>query len=202
MTHGLSTKRDGWTGDKTLTFVTGNAGKVRELAALVAEHGFTVVQDDGGYPEIQAETLAEVAQAGAKALLGRIRPPFLLEDSGLFVDALNGFPGVYSRHALDTIGCAGLIRLLDGAASRAAEFRAHLLYVDQQGALHGFDGACSGTIAPSPSGASGFGFDPIFRPAGSARTFAEMSAEEKNRVSHRAKAVRAFLALLAKTAVR
>jgi len=189
---------------RAITFVTGNAGKVRELQGLLAPHGYSVVQDSGGYPEVQADTLAEVAEAGARHLLGRLRPPFLLEDSGLFVAELKGFPGVYSRHALDTIGCAGILALLRGAPAerRGAEFRTHLLFVDAGGAFRGFDGVCEGRIAEAAQGAGGFGFDPIFAPAGEERTFAEMDTAEKGRLSHRGKAVRAFLEHLSKTAIR
>ncbi|HLF16181.1 MAG TPA: non-canonical purine NTP pyrophosphatase, partial [Candidatus Thermoplasmatota archaeon] len=78
-----------------LTFVTGNPGKARELAAALAPHGVEVVQDPRGYPEMQADTLDEVAAFGADHLLASgLPPPFVLEDAGLFVDALQGFPGV------------------------------------------------------------------------------------------------------------
>src|SRR5687767_726482 len=185
-----------------VTFVTGNAGKARELREQLAPFGIDVTQDPRGYPEVQADTLAEVAEAGARHLLAEgLRPPFLLEDSGLFVAALRGFPGVYSRHALDTIGCAGILKLLADVEleSRAAAFQAHLLYVDAAGGLHGFDGACPGRIAERAAGAGGFGFDPVFEPRGNGRTFAEMDAAEKSALSHRGQAVRAFLAFLEKS---
>lgn len=189
---------------RRLTFVTGNAGKVAELTALVAPLGYTVVQDKRGYPEIQEDTLAAVCEAGARHLLDSgCPPPFLLEDSGLFVAALRGFPGVYSRHALDTIGCAGVLRLLRDTEQelRTAGFQTHLLYVDVDGARHGFAGVCKGRIAELPAGTAGFGFDPIFVPDdGDGRTFAEMDGTAKNRLSHRGQAVRAFLDHLAKSA--
>lgn len=184
---------------KRITFVTGNAGKARELRELLAPRGIEVVQNARGYPEVQAETLAEVAEAGARHLLAEgLTPPFLLEDSGLFVAALRGFPGVYSRNALDTIGCAGLLRLMADVEleSRGAAFRAHLLYVDATGGLHGFEGTCPGRIAERAAGTGGFGFDPVFQPRGEERTFAEMDAAEKSASSHRGKAVQAFLGFL------
>ena len=187
---------------KSITFVTGNPGKVRELAAQLKPLGIAVRQDDRGYPEVQADTLAEVAEAGARHLLASgLKPPFLLEDSGLFVAALRGFPGVYSRHALDTIGCAGLLRLMADVEleMRSAAFRAHLLYVDAAGRPHGFEGTCPGRIADRAAGAGGFGFDPVFIPRGHDRTFAAMDAAEKAGSSHRGQAVRAFLAFLEKS---
>ncbi|MHB1261464.1 MAG: RdgB/HAM1 family non-canonical purine NTP pyrophosphatase, partial [Thermoplasmatota archaeon] len=187
---------------KRITFVTGNAGKVRELTEQLAPFGIAVDQDKRGYPEIQAATLAEVAEAGAAHLLASgLKPPFLLEDSGLFVAALRGFPGVYSRHALDTIGCAGVLRLMRDveAETRSAAFRSHLLYVDTAGRLHGFEGTCPGRIVEVAAGSGGFGFDPLFAPRGHDRTFAEMAPAEKAALGHRGQAVRAFRAFLEKS---
>ena len=191
---------------RILTFVTGNAGKVAELSALVAPLGWTVAQDKRGYPEVQADTLEEVCAAGARHLLeAGLRPPFLLEDSGLFVAALKGFPGVYSRHALDTIGVRGILRLLRDVELelRTAAFQSCLTFVDAAGAVHHFHGTCKGRIAERPAGNGGFGFDPIFVAEATGRdgpTFAELSAQAKNTVSHRGQAVRAFLAFLTESA--
>ena len=191
---------------RTLTFVTGNAGKVAELSALVAPLGWSVAQDKRGYPEVQADTLEEVCSAGADHLLaGGLRPPFLLEDSGLFVAALRGFPGVYSRHALDTIGNAGLLKLMRDVELelRSATFQSCLMLVDGEGRKHAFHGSCRGRVADRAAGANGFGFDPVFAPDGpgaDGRTFAEMDAAAKNRLSHRGAAVRALAAFLAESA--
>ncbi|MEA3203989.1 MAG: XTP/dITP diphosphohydrolase [Thermoplasmata archaeon] len=171
-----------------LTFVTGNAGKVAEMAALLAPLGVEVVADGRGYPEVQAATLAEVTEAGARHLLAAgLRPPFILEDSGLFVAALRGFPGVYSRNALDTIGTAGILRLLQDVEleTRGAAFQADLAYVDAAGRVHHFAGTCKGRIAERAAGSNGFGFDPVFVPHGESLTFAEMDPAEKSRLSHR-----------------
>lgn len=192
------TVRTANTAGKELTFYTTNQGKAAELAEQVAPFGLTVRQDASGYPEVQADTLREVAEEGARWLLARhARSPFLLEDSGLFVAALKGFPGVYSRHALDTVGTAGLLRLMDGVPDRRAHFASCLLYVDAAGRLHPFEGRCDGAIASTARGAGGFGFDPVFVPDGQpplgVRTFAEMGAAEKTALSHRGKAVAALL---------
>ena len=188
---------------RSLTFVTGNAGKAAELRAQLKPRGIAVVQDDRGYPEVQADTLREVAEAGARHLLAAgLRPPFVLEDSGLFVAALRGWPGVYSRHALDTVGIPGLLRLMAPVEKelRTAAFQACLLYVDAAGKLHAFEGSCPGRIADQADGAGGFGFDPVFAPRGHDRTFAAMEPAEKATLSHRGAAVRAFLEFLDKTA--
>jgi len=187
---------------KRLTFVTGNKGKATELGALLAPHGFEVMQDPRGYPEIQADTLAEVTEAGADHLLANgLQPPFVLEDSGLFIDSLKGFPGAYSRHALDTIGCDGILRLMAEVplAQRSARFEADLLLVEGRRRRH-FAGLCPGRIATEAAGAGGFGFDPIFAPAGRSHTFAEMPPAGKSRLSHRGQAARALLEWLSETA--
>src|SRR5689334_17351533 len=119
-----------------LVFVTGNAGKAAELRAQLKPRGITVVQDKRGYPEVQADSLREVAEEGARWLMASgLKPPFVLEDSGLFVAALRGWPGVYSRHALDTVGIPGLLRLMAEVEHemRTATFQACLLYVDPAG---------------------------------------------------------------------
>ncbi len=183
---------------RSLTFYTTNKGKVAELAEQVRPFGVDVVQDASGYPEVQADTLREVAEEGARWLLAHgARPPLLLEDSGLFVDALRGFPGVYSRHALDTIGVAGLLRLMQDQRDRRAHFASCLVLVETTGAVRFFEGRCDGAIASASRGAGGFGFDPVFAPDGQpplgVRTFAEMGAAEKTGFSHRGKAVAGLL---------
>lgn len=182
---------------KRLTLVSGNAGKLAEVRAHLAPLGWQVEADRRGYPEVQAETLAEVTAFGADWLLAHgLGPPFALEDSGLFVDALGGFPGVQSRHALEHIGLEGLLRLVAGR-DRTARFRTDLLYVDAAGGRHHLAGECVGTLADAPRGAGGFGYDPLFVPRGASRTFAEMTVEEKGALSHRGQAVQALARLLA-----
>lgn len=190
---------------ETLRFITGNAGKAKELALALEPHGWNVVQTNADCPEIQADSLEEVAEASARHLLDAgVEPPFVLEDAGLFVGALNGFPGVYSRHALETIGCAGLLRLLANVEPevRSAAFRACLTYVDAAGTIQSFPGTCKGTIAARARGNQGFGFDSVFVPEGDARTFGEMDAAEKGGFSHRAKAAEAFVSHLIQSAKR
>lgn len=186
-------------GRRRLTFVTTNAGKARELAALLP--GWDVVQDPRGYTEVQAGTLAEVTAFGARELAAAGVPtPFVLEDSGLFVDALRGFPGVYSRHALETVGCDGLLRLLADvpAPLRTAHFAADLALVRGDGAVEHVTGRCDGSVAAAAAGSGGFGFDPVFLPSlppgdpWQGRTFAEVPPTVKGALSHRGQAVRAL----------
>jgi XTP/dITP diphosphohydrolase len=183
-----------------LRLVTTNPGKLAEARAVLAGLGVEVEPADVAVLEIQADTLEEVARFKANALGGRVEPPYFVEDAGLFVDALSGFPGVYSAHALATIGWRGLLRLLGDTddADRSAHFKAVIGYVDAQGAYHEFRGRVDGRIARQGSGSHGFGFDPVFIPQDGESTFAQMTAGEKNRASHRARALAALAGHLAR----
>jgi XTP/dITP diphosphohydrolase len=119
-----------------------------------------------------------------------------VEDAGLFIEALKGFPGPYAAYAYQTIGNNGLLKLLENVENRKAVFRSAIAYCDSEAeAPVVFEGEAEGEITVDErigSGKSGFGFDPIFRPSGSEKAFAEMTLEEKNGFSHRAKAVLKF----------
>jgi len=116
----------------------------------------------------------------------------LVEDAGLFIEALNGFPGAYSSFAYKTLGCKGILKLLeDIPPPRWAYFKSCVGYYDGHGRITVVEGVCRGKISLDERGSRGFGFDPIFIPEGSNnRTFAEMEVLEKNEYSHRAKALR------------
>ncbi len=173
-----------------LQFITSNPGKVREAREYLEPLGVEVKQVHFEYPEIQADTLEEVAEYGAKWLSERIEGPFFLDDSGLFIESLRGFPGVYSAYVYKTLGVWGILKLLEGVSDRRAYFKSVVAYWD--GALHTFEGRVDGEITSEPLGSDGFGFDPIFRPSGFEKTFAEMTTEEKNMISHRGHALEAF----------
>ena len=173
-----------------LAFVTSNPGKVEEARRYFEGLGVRVYQLKMSYPEIQADTLEEVAEYAVEWLSRKLEGPFFLEDSGLFVDALSGFPGVYSAYVYRTIGYRGILKLLEGEPNRRAFFKSVLAYWD--GELHLFTGEVHGRIVHEPRGTGGFGFDPVFVPDGLDKTFAEMTTEEKNMVSHRGNALRAF----------
>lgn len=185
---------------RRLVFVTGNAGKAHEAKERFEPLGITVVQRDLRLVEVQADDLETVAREKARCAAEKIRGPFFLEDAGLFVPALRGFPGVYSAHAFRTIGCEGVLRLMRGIrAGRNAEFRAVIAYQEIDRKVRLFTGECHGTIATKMRGDLGFGFDPIFVPDdGHGRTFGESSAEEKNEVSHRGRALDALAAHLSR----
>lgn len=175
-----------------LLFITGNKGKFVEAQTLLREFGIEVEQADLDISEPQADTLEEVVEKCAREALKIVERSFIIEDSGLFVKALNGFPGVYSSYVYRKIGCEGILKLLGGSVDRSAYFMTALAYGEPRGEIRLFTGRVEGTIAEETRGKGGFGYDPIFIPLGSNLTFAEMSVEEKNMFSHRARALRAF----------
>jgi len=167
--------------------VTRNQGKLREIRAIVGRYGIDVVAVAADKVEIQSDSLEDIVRHAARALLGSVPEPFAVEDSGLFIEALNGFPGPYSSYVYRTIGCAGVLKLMDGVPNRRARFVCAAA-LGLGGEVRVFRGEVEGEVSTEARGSSGFGFDPIFIPRGYSRTFAEMSLEEKCLISHRAKA--------------
>lgn len=204
-----------------LVLATRNAGKVRELDRLLA--GLAVggealvlvpAPDDALEVVEDADTLAGNAAKKARALHVHTGLAALADDTGLFVPALGGAPGVRSARyageaATDADNRAALLAALDahpdGAAERQAHFETVLAYVDAGGALHTFAGRCAGRLLREERGERGFGYDALFVPDDTAdadaagQTFAEMPPEAKNAVSHRARALSAFVAWLTAT---
>jgi XTP/dITP diphosphohydrolase len=178
-----------------IAFVTTNEGKFREASAVLAEAGVKLVHEDRSYPEVQADRLEKVVRFAATVLDDQIRGDYLIDDSGLFVDHLGGFPGVYSSYVYKKIGCAGLLKLMDGVEARGARFESVFL-LRRRDAHEVFHGGCRGTVADRERGKGGFGFDPIFIPEGSTKAFGEMNLAEKNSVSHRARAAAALVSFL------
>ena len=183
---------------KTMCFVTSNKGKLKEAKTRLLEVGIDVVQKSLGYPEIQADTLQDVASFGVKHVQKRIDGPFILEDAGLFIEPLNGFPGVYSAYVFYSIGCSGILKLLDGvdADNRKACFKSVFAYGEPNKKPRFFVGECNGKISVRVLGNQGFGYDPIFVPNGDDRTFAQMDTKEKNSFSHRGKSLEKLVEFL------
>lgn len=184
---------------KRLLVASYNAGKVREIAQLLAGWPLEVLglQDmslEIELPEPYA-TFAENACSKAQAAAAQAGCWALADDSGLVVPALGGRPGAYSSRygATDAERIARLLQEMQGLPPerRKAHFVCVLALADPQRVLGFWEGTCAGAIAEAPRGAAGFGYDPVFVYQG--RTFAEMTAEEKNRVSHRGQALRSFL---------
>lgn len=192
---------------RTVLFATSNRGKLTEARAILSPLGILVQSYDGKGVEIQADTTAEVAIRASESAAEKAKRPILVEDAGLYVDSLNGFPGPYSAYAFKTIGIVGMVKLLELAAGgtssdRAATFVSSLAFCRPGGEPVLFEGRVAGTISRAPKGNNGFGFDPIFVPNGSTKTFAELTLEEKSRISHRAVAMRQFAEWFLSTARR
>ncbi|MFQ6013502.1 MAG: non-canonical purine NTP pyrophosphatase [Thermoplasmata archaeon] len=162
---------------------------------LLKERGVPLGLVQAEYPEVQADRLEDVVRAALDWLAPRHGDGLVVDDSGLFVRSLGGFPGVYSSYVFRTLGCDGLLALLDGVRDRGATF-ATVLGLREGGENRLFPGRCRGTITEGRRGRAGFGFDPIFVPVGSSRTFAEMTWAEKNAMSHRGRAADALAAHL------
>ena len=181
---------------RVVFFSTGNVHKFNEarriLTGLDIAVGMLRLKD----MEIQSDSLVEIAKVSARKVFKQFDLPVIVEDSGLFIEGLNGFPGPYSAYAYRTIGNKGLLKLMKSGKNRKAVFRSAIAYCQSQAeAPLVFEGEASGRITNEEhlgNTESGFGFDPIFQPYGSAKTFAEMTLEEKNSFSHRAEAVRKF----------
>ncbi len=183
----------------TLYLATGNAGKLRELAVRLEPLGLDVQPPPADAPSVDETepTLAGNARIKAESLMRHTNAPCLADDTGLEVDALGGRPGVYSaRYAGPACDPADnralLLRELGKAEDRAARFRTSLAFAAPGEPTRTFDGVCEGRIATHPSGDGGFGYDVLFVPEGESQTFAEMSTERKNAISHRGRALDAF----------
>jgi XTP/dITP diphosphohydrolase len=168
-----------------LLFVSSNPGKVREVEAIL---GVTVTQLPLDLPEIQALDVETVVADKARRAFAAAGAPVLVEDTGLYVDALRGLPGALVRWFLVTIGPAGICALIPPGADRAATARSAVALCDG-GAVEVHIGETRGEIVTAPRGEGGFGWDPIFCPAGASRTFAEMDQEEKFFYSMRRRAL-------------
>lgn len=173
----------------TLVFVTSNEGKRREAEAVL---GFALSHRGLDLIEPQSLDLHEVVRAKAAAALGAIDAPVLVEDTGLELRGLGGFPGPLIRWLLVSVGVEGLCRIADAFGDRRAVARCVTCATDGDETVIG-EGVVSGSIAPEPRGDGGFGWDVVFIPSdGDGRTYGEMGDDEKNAISHRRKA---FVAL-------
>lgn len=175
-----------------LWFVTENEYKFREAKTILAEMSISIRQLKQEKLELQRSSLREIAAYALKHVSSDKKGFFLVEDSGLFVNALQGFPGPFSSYVLTTIGLKGLLRIMRPIQNRKARFESAVAVALPFGHTRVFSGKVQGKISHRVRGQEGFGYDPIFVPEGSKRTFAESGLELKNRQSHRARAFRKF----------
>lgn len=121
-----------------------------------------------------------------------LKKPLVLEDSGLYINALKGFPGPYSSYVFKKIGNEGILKLMRSVKDRTAKFVCVVAFAHPKYGIRLFKGEVKGKISLEVRGSKGFGFDPIFIPEGSNKTFGEMDINEKNMFSHRSKAFKQF----------
>jgi XTP/dITP diphosphohydrolase len=171
-----------------ITVVTGNKNKAAEVVAFFSGI-IEVVPVSLNCIEPQTNSVEDIARAKAKQAYAVLNVPLIVDDTGLFIDALSGFPGPYAAYVQETVGNSGVLRLMEDKETRNAHFTTAVAYADATG-IWVFSGRVDGMITTSERGMEGFGYDPIF--AIGSRTLAEMSMTEKNDISHRARALAAF----------
>lgn len=189
-----------------LVFATQNSNKAKEIQSLLPE-GFEVLtlKDINCHDDIPetALTLDGNAELKAQYVLDKFKMNCFADDTGLEIDGLDGEPGVFSaRYAGDQKNSEDNMELvlskMDGMSNRKAQFRTSIcLIIDRK--KYFFEGIIRGEITTSKKGTDGFGYDPIFQPEGYDQTFAEMSLEQKNEMSHRGRAIREMIEFLSRT---
>jgi XTP/dITP diphosphohydrolase len=172
-----------------VTFASTNQNKYREVQSILSAHNIAVDFAQINLVEIQSDSLEEIAREKAKSAFSQVGRQVIVEDDGLFIDALGGFPGQYSSHAFKTIGNDGILKLLAGSANRSASFRSLIAFYDGK-SLSISEGKVSGKISGTIT-EGGWGYDPIFIPAGTDLTFAQLGGR-KNEYSHRKAALEEF----------
>lgn len=179
---------------KKINFVTSNQEKVKEAKKILEQ--YKIIQKDIDYPEIQSE-IKEVAKHGSKWCFEKIREPLFIEDSGLFIDKFEGFPGPYSSYIYKKLGNEGILKLMKNIENRRAYFYSIIAYKTEEKSKL-FEGKVKGKITKKVRGKKGFGYDPIFQPKKTKESFGEMKRDKKNQYSHRKKALKKFSSFLTK----
>ena len=168
-------------------FVSSNKNKFYEAKNILYQNGINLGFFKTPLKEIQAESLKEIAAQKADEAYRKIRKPLIIEDAGLFIESLNGFPGPFSSYVFKTIGNSGILRLLK--TNRKAKFQSVVAYCDNKYGVVLFDAKVEGKISKNSKG-KGWGYDPIFIPHGQNKTYAMLS--NKDEISHRYKALNKF----------
>ena len=194
---------------RKIWFLTGNLGKVEEASEHLTPLGYEVSQlivPKDAIIEPQSDSITDVAMAKIEQAKSHLpsgdnsKDMLMIEDAGLFIDSLSGFPGVYSSYVHETIGCDGIIKLLSHLTTedsirlanlRSAEFRAVAVLWDN-GEVYVGNGHCPGYISTKIVEGNGFGYDPLFYVPTHDCASAELPADVKNSLSHRGQALRKF----------
>ncbi len=185
----------------TIYFITGNNYKFNEIEKMFQKEKISYIlrQNTISTTEIQATNIKEVALFKLNSVKGKFNNSYFIEDAGFFIDVpLNGFPGVYSKFVLNTIGNRGILKLIDDFKNTKAHFETVIaLYFQPMNKTFLFEGTVEGKVSETIRGTNGFGFDPIFIPNEiPSNTFAELTTDEKNSISHRGKAWKRLIEFL------
>jgi len=180
---------------RVLTFVSGNKNKYAEVCAILSDE-FEVKNAVVDLPELQGEP-RDIAIEKCKIAAKAVGCPVVCEDTSLCFNALKGLPGPYIKWFLEKIGHEGLNNLLHAYEDKSAYALCLFTYCSGPGSVpYVVEGRCNGDIVPARNGGTGFGWDPVFQPHGHTQTYAEMQSELKNKISHRAEALKKLRAFL------
>ena len=169
-----------------LYFASSNIHKFREVKKILNSFGIDVGFFNHTLEEIQSDSLIEIAKNKARQAFLKCKKPVIVEDDGLFIESLNGFPGPYSSYVFKTLGNKGILQLLK--QNRKANFVSIISFCNKKN-IETFESKINGTISKKLSG-KGWGYDPIFIPVNQKSTFAQL--ENKNQISHRFKSLKKF----------
>ncbi|MDR2967375.1 MAG: XTP/dITP diphosphatase [Methanobacteriaceae archaeon] len=178
-----------------ITFITGNQHKVKEAEEIFQKFNINLEHNDLGYNEVQG-TLEDVAKSGAKYACEKLNKPVIVEDAGLFIKALNNFPGTYSSYVQETLGNSGILKLMNDIINpedRYAEFRSVVGYCAPNSEPEIFLGCVKGQISTEEKGSFGFAYDSIFYVEKKCKTFGELTRKEKSQFSHRKNSLKTFI---------
>ena len=185
---------------------SGNVNKKKEVQELLPSHKIVLPKDEGIEfdPEETGNTFFENAMIKAKALYDIVKAPVLADDSGLCVDFLNGAPGIHSarygspdgEHVSAEAGINKVLAELKGVKDRSARFACCMVFLLDENRFYSVQETCEGRITEASSGSGGFGYDPIFFVEKFGKTFAELTSEQKNSISHRGRALKAIIKLI------
>ena len=171
----------------SIFFASSNKNKFDEAKKIVSNFGLKLVFLKSELQEIQADNMNEIARHKALHAFSMCSKPVIVEDDGLFINSLNGFPGPYSSFVFDTIGNKGILRLMSN--ERKASFRSVIAYCEKSNVVRLFSADVNGIISKKQQGKK-WGFDPIFIPSGNKKSYSQIA--EKNQISHRYLALKKF----------
>ncbi len=185
---------------------SGNVNKKKEVQELLPSHTIVLPKDESIEfdPEETGSTFFENAMIKAKALYDIVKAPVLADDSGICIDFLKGAPGVHSarygsvegEHVSAEAGINKVLAELKGVKDRSARFACCMVFLLDENRFYSVQETCEGHITGAPSGSGGFGYDPIFFVEKFGKTFAELTSEQKNSISHRGRALKAIIKLI------